>query len=146
MDESEFVVVEECTNTHDACRKSETNVTKGVAEGDEAKNSKKSCSLYSFVPTDTASKIYVFTNKGNMFMLPVSIYPEARMKEAGKSLNALVSGSDQGEEILNIITKNDFAKGRCTFATREDLSKRRDGRVRRKKIQNHGVRLRTATN
>ena len=56
-------------------------------------------------------------------MLPVSSIPEARMKEAGKSLNALVSGLDQGEEILNIITKNDFAKGLMYFATRGGLVK-----------------------
>ena len=123
VDESEFVVVEECTILMTRSGNLKRMSQKALQKGMEAEELEEKLQPVFLVPTDTASKIYVFTNKGNMLMLPVLSIPEARMKEAGKSLNALVSGLDQGEEILNIITKNDFEKGLMYFATRGGLVK-----------------------
>ncbi len=126
VDESEFMVVEDCaivlTRGGNLKRMSPKALQKGIEAG-ELEEKQQPVTL---LQTDTASKLYIFTNKGNMMMMPTVSVPEARMKEAGKSLNALMSGIDAGEEILNIITKTDFEKKLMYFATSGGLVKATD--------------------
>ena len=58
-----------------------------------------------------------------MMILPVTSVPESRMKDAGKSINALISGVDGDKVILNILTKNDFDSKLMYFATANGLVK-----------------------
>lgn len=123
VDESEFMVVEECavilTRGGNLKRMSQKALQKGM----EAEDLDEKLQPALLVPTDTASKLYIFTNKGDMVMMPVTGIPEARMKETGKSLNALIPGVDADEVILNILTKNDFESELMYFATAGGLVK-----------------------
>ncbi|MEG2360294.1 MAG: DNA gyrase subunit A [Christensenella sp.] len=123
VDESEFMVIEECTvmltRSGNLKRMSQKLLQKSM-EGDDIEEKFKPIML---VSTDTAEKVYLFTNKGNMIMMPTVGIPEARMKEAGKSLNALIPGVDADEQVLNILTKNDFESNLMYFATAGGLVK-----------------------
>ncbi len=123
VDESEFVVSEECavvlTRGGNLKRMSPKALQKGIEAG-ELEEKQKPALLLS---TSTDKKLYIFTNKGNMYTMPVSAAPEMRVKENGRSLNALVSGVETDEEIINIILKEDFEAGLMYFATRDGMVK-----------------------
>ncbi len=123
VDESEFMVVEECTVMLTRGGNLKRMSQKALQKGMEAGDLEEKLQPVLLVPTDTGAKIYIFTNKGDMIMMPVTGVPEARMKEAGKSLNALVPGVDADEVILNILTKNDFESKLMYFATQGGLVK-----------------------
>ncbi len=142
VDESEFMVVEECaiilTRSGNLKRMSQ----KALQKGTEAGELEEKLQPVMILQTDTVSKLYLFTNKGNMMMIPVLSVPEARMKETGKSLNALMSGIDAGEEILNIVTKADFEKKLMYFVTAGGLVKATDMKefdVKKSKIMACGL-------
>ncbi|MEA5004701.1 MAG: DNA gyrase subunit A, partial [Christensenella sp.] len=142
VDESEFMVVEDCaiilTRGGNLKRMSQKALQKGI----EAGELEEKLQPVMILQTDTANKLYLFTNKGNMMMMPALSVPEARMKEAGKSLNALMSGIDAGEEILSIITKADFEKKLMYFVTAGGLVKATDMKefdVKKSKIMACGL-------
>lgn len=123
IDESEFMVVEECTVILTRNGNLKRMSPKALQKGMEAGELEEKFQPVLLVSTDTAGKLYLFTNKGNMMILPVASVPEARMKDAGKSINALISGVDADEVILNILTKNDFGNKLMYFATANGLVK-----------------------
>ncbi len=123
VDESEFMVVEECTLILTRGGNLKRMSAKALQKGMEAEELEEKLQPAMLIKTDTASKVYLFTNKGNMLMMAVSSIPEARMKEAGKSLNAIMTGIDSDEEILSIVTKNDFECKLMYFATKSGLVK-----------------------
>lgn len=123
VDESEFMVAEECTVMLTRGGNLKRMSQKALQKGMEAGDLEEKLQPVLLIPTDTGSKIYIFTNKGDMIMMPVTGIPEARMKEAGKSLNALIPGVDADELILNILTKNDFESKLMYFATAGGLVK-----------------------
>ncbi|BDF58284.1 DNA gyrase subunit A [Christensenellaceae bacterium] len=142
IDESEFMVIEECavilTRGGNLKRMSQKALQKGIEAGELEEKLQPEMLLQ----TDTASKLYLFTNKGNMIMMPVLSVPEARMKEMGKSLNALMPGIDADEKILNIITKADFDKQLMFFVTAGGLVKATDMKefdVKKSKIMACGL-------
>ena len=142
IDESEFMVIEECavilTRGGNLKRMSQKALQKGIEAGELEEKLQPEMLLQ----TDTASKLYLFTNKGNMIMMPVLSVPEARMKETGKSLNALMPGIDADEKILNIITKADFDKQLMFFVTAGGLVKATDMKefdVKKSKIMACGL-------
>lgn len=142
IDESEFMVIEECavilTRGGNLKRMSQKALQKGIEAGELEEKLQPEMLLQ----TDTASKLYLFTNKGNMIMMPVLSVPEARMKETGKSLNALMPGIDADEKILNIITKADFDKQLMFFVTEGGLVKATDMKefdVKKSKIMACGL-------
>ncbi len=123
IDESEFVVSEDCaivlTRGGSLKRMSPKALQKGI-EANDIEEKQKPAML---VSTNTAEKLYIFTNLGNMYMLAATSVPEAKIKDAGKSLNALMTGVEANEEILSILTKADFADGLIYFATAGGLVK-----------------------
>ncbi|MEG0833837.1 MAG: DNA gyrase subunit A [Christensenellaceae bacterium] len=123
VDESEFVVVEECAVMLTRGGNLKRMSAKALQKSSEISEVEEKMQPALLISTDTASKIYIFTNKGNMYTLPVMSVPEARMKDSGKSLNAIINGIDADEGILNIITKQDFEKETMLFATRQGLVK-----------------------
>ncbi|MDL2237192.1 DNA gyrase subunit A [Christensenellaceae bacterium OttesenSCG-928-K19] len=123
VDESEFVVSEDCTVVLSRGGNLKRMTQKALQKGLEANEIEEKHKPALLVSTNTAQKLYVFTNTGNLYLLPVTTVPEARIKEAGKSLNALMTGIEQGEEILTIITKDDFVAGLMYFATESGLVK-----------------------
>lgn len=142
IDESEFMVIEECavilTRGGNLKRMSQKALQKGIEAGELEEKLQPEMLLQ----TDTASKLYLFTNKGNMIMMPVLSVPEARIKETGKSLNALMPGIDVDEKILNIITKADFDKQLMFFVTAGGLVKATDMKefdVKKSKIMACGL-------
>ena len=143
VDESEFVVSEDCavvlSRGGNLKRMSQKALQKGI-ESNEIEEKHKPALL---VSTNTAQKLYLFTNLGNLYVMPVASVPEGRIREAGKSLNALVSGIEAGEEILSIVTKGDFAAGLMIFATEGGLvkaTKMEEFDVRKSKIMACGLR------
>ncbi len=76
----------------DAKRKPQAHVAESPTKGMETGELEEKFQPVLLVQTDTAGKLYLFTNKGNMMILPVTSVPESRMKDAGKSINALISG------------------------------------------------------
>jgi len=143
VDESEFVVAEDCavvlTRGGNLKRMTHKALQKGL-EANEIEEKHKPAML---VSTNTADKLYIFTNRGSMYMLAVDVVPEGRIKEAGKSLNAITSGVENGEEILGVITKKDLSGGLMYFATKGGMVKATDIKefdVRKSKILACGLR------
>lgn len=120
-DESEFKVVEECAvilsqNLH-LKRLSTKALQKGLENGGDEKNEPRM-----LVTTDTDSKVYAFTNKGNLYILPVSSIPDGKLKGPGKPLNSIMVGVDADERILGLFDFKSF-DGNMIFATRNGLVK-----------------------
>lgn len=123
VDESEFVVASECTVIQTRNGNLKRMTQKALQKGMEAGELEEKFQPALLIPTDTAGKLYIFTNRGNMMILPVASVPEARMKEAGKSINALIPGVEADETILCILTKKDFEHKLMYFATEGGLVK-----------------------
>ena len=123
VDESEFVVASECTVIQTRNGNLKRMTQKALQKGMEAGELEEKFQPALLIPTDTAGKLYICTNRGNMMMLPVASVPEARMKEAGKSINALIPGVEADETILCILTKKDFEHKLMYFATEGGLVK-----------------------
>jgi DNA gyrase subunit A len=123
VDESEFVTAEDCAIVLTRGGNLKRMTQKALQKGLEANEIEEKHRPMILVSTNTAEKIYIFTNAGNMYMMPVGGVPEARVKEAGKSLNAIAAGVETGEEILTIVTRQDLEAGLMYFATREGLVK-----------------------
>lgn len=120
-DESEFKVVEECavilSQGFHLKRLSTKALQKGLENGSDDKNKPRM-----LVTTDTDSRLYAFTNKGNLYILPVSAIPEGRLKDAGKPLTAIMAGVDADERILGLFDFESF-DGKMIFATKNGLVK-----------------------
>lgn len=120
-DESEFKVVEECavilSQSLHLKRLSTKALQKGLENGGDDKNEPRM-----LVSTDTDSKIYLFTNKGNQYILPVGSLPEGKLKDTGKSLTAIMPGVDADERIINMFDFKSF-EGRMLFATKSGMVK-----------------------
>ncbi len=123
VDESEFVVASECTVIQTRNGNLKRMTQKALQKGMEAGELEEKFQPALLIPTDTAGKLYIFTNRGNVMILPVASVPEARMKEAGKSINALIPGVEADETILCILTKKDFEHKLMYFATEGGLVK-----------------------
>lgn len=123
IDESEFVVSEDCAIVLTRGGSLKRMSTKALQKGIEANDIEEKQKPAMLVSSNTAEKLYIFTNLGNMYMLPATSVPEARIKDAGKSLNALMSGVEANEEILSILVKDDFKAGLIYFATAGGLVK-----------------------
>ena len=120
-DESEFKVVEECavilSQSLHLKRLSTKALQKGLENGGDDKNEPRL-----LVSTDTDSKVYLFTNKGNQYILPVSSLPEGKLKDTGKPLTAIMPGVDADEKIINIFSFKSF-EGKMLFATKDGMVK-----------------------
>ncbi len=111
VDESEFVVAEECAIVLARGGNLKRMSTKALQKGIETNELDEKQKPALLVSSNTAEKLYLFTNLGNLYVMPVTAVPEARIKDAGKSLNALMSGVEAGEEILHMVTKQELAAG-----------------------------------
>ena len=49
------------------------------------------------IPTRTDDKLLLFTNLGNMLVLPVSAVPQGKLRDRGSSVHSLVSGMEKEE-------------------------------------------------
>lgn len=142
IDESEFIVASECVIVSmrggNLKRMTQNALKKGLEAGDIEERMKPK----ELVLTNTAAKLYLFTNKGNMYITGASAIPEARIKDAGKSLNALIPGVLADEKILAVLTKDDIATGHIYFATAKGLVKATEAKefdVRKTKIMACGL-------
>ncbi|MGI6153279.1 MAG: DNA gyrase/topoisomerase IV subunit A, partial [Christensenellaceae bacterium] len=122
VDESEFIVAQECVAILTRGGTLKRMTSKALQKGIEANELEERVKPKMLKETDTASKLYIFTNKGNMYQLAAEALPDARIKDVGKSLGALIPGIDSDEAILNILTKNELA-GVIYFATQKGLIK-----------------------
>jgi DNA gyrase subunit A len=120
-DESEFKVVEECavilSQSMHLKRLSTKALQKGLENGGDDKNEPRM-----LVSTDTDSRVYIFTSKGNLYILPVSSLPEGKLKDAGKPLTAIMPGVDTDECILGLFDFKSF-DGKMLFATKNGMIK-----------------------
>ena len=89
------------------------------------------------IQTMTDSSLYVFSNKGNCFMLDIAKIPETmRLKERGTLLTGLIAGLDDGEEAVAMLcAKADEMQkfGDLLFVTR-------NGQVKRTAASEYGIR------
>ncbi len=123
VDEKEFIVAEECLIMLTRGQSLKRMKQKSLQKTGENADLEEKLMPALIIPTDTNSKLYIFTNKGNMYVVPTTSIPEARLKEGGKSLNSMVSGIEEGERIINIITQKDFNTDVIYFATKNGLVK-----------------------
>lgn len=121
VNESEMKVATECavilSNNASVKRMTPKMLQKGIEAGIDEKNEPRL-----LLTTTTDMRISIFTNKGNMYTLPVESIPEYRLKEAGKSLNAIIAGVDKSEIILNMFVFKDY-KGKMLFVTKSGMIK-----------------------
>ena len=121
VDESEFKVVEECAvilcNQNHLKRMSPRALQKGLEAGIDEKNEPRI-----LVTTNTDAKLSVFTSKGNLYIMPVAQIAEARLKDAGKALPAMIAGVDKQERIVNMFVFDNY-DGNLLFATKNGLVK-----------------------
>ena len=61
------------------------------------------------IHSETRSRLIVFTSAGQLYAVPVHQIPEARLKDAGKSLSSLVPGVDPHESILCALDEKSLA-------------------------------------
>ncbi len=123
VDESEFIATEDCIITLTRGGNLKRMTLKAWQKGAEAEDLEEKLQPSLITQTDTGSKIFLFTNKGNLYTIASTAIPEARMREAGKSLNALIPGVENDEVVLNILVKQDFACEHILFASRSGLVK-----------------------
>jgi len=121
-DESEFKVVEECAVILSQSLHLKRLSTKALQKGLESNGLDDKHEPRMLLSTDTDSKIYAFTSKGNLYILPVSSIPEGRLKEAGKPLTAIMAGVDTDERILGLFDFKSF-DGQMLFATKNGMVK-----------------------
>ena len=94
------------------------------------------------LPTTTEKNIQLFTSLGNMYTLACTDLPDAKPKDKGKPLSALMAGVDAGEEIVAMFSFDDYKKGDLLFTTKSGLIKRTalgEYDVRNKKIIASGL-------
>ncbi len=144
VDESEFIVSEECVVLFSRGAFLKRMSAKALQKGMEAQEPEERLRPALLIPSDTAQKLYIFTSVGNMYVLPTQGIPEGRIKDVGKSLNALVGGIEADEEILNILTEKEIKSGgKILFATLRGLVKytpSEEFNVRKSKILACGLR------
>lgn len=143
IDESEFIVSQECVVLLTRGGTLKQMSQKALQKGSENGELEERLKARLLIPTNTAAKLYIFTNKGNMYQMPVSSIPEGRVKEVGKSLNALAGGVEADETILTILTQEQLIAGKLYFATQKGLIKAADVKefdVRKSKIMACGLR------
>lgn len=144
VDESEFIVSSECVVVLSRGGSLKRMTQKALQKGLEANELEERMKPRLLLSTNTAAMLHIFTNKGNMYRMSVSAVPEGRVREVGKSLNALAGGVEPGETILTILTKEQLASGGLLyFATQKGLVKATEMQefdVRKSKIMACGLR------
>ena len=75
------------------------------------------------IPTRTDDKLLLFTNLGNMLVLPVSAVPQGKLRDRGSSVHSLVSGMEKEESPVAILPQGD-GQGELLFLTRMGMVKR----------------------
>ncbi len=101
IDEEHFKVVEECavilTRGGLLKRMSKKALAKGVESGEpEFKNQPKK-----IIETNSESKLWLFTNRGNLYTISVSDIRESRYKDAGTPVSSLLAGFEKEEHIIH---------------------------------------------
>ncbi len=88
------------------------------------------------------TRVQIFTSLGNMYTLLCSDLPEAKPKDKGKPLSALMAGIDAKEQIVALFSFSDYANSDIVFATKNGVIKRSslaEYDVRNKKIAACGL-------
>lgn len=120
IDEEHFKVVEECaviyTKGGNLKRMSKKALAKG-AEGGET-NPKNLPSR--IIETDTDAKLWLFTNRANLYCLAVESIKESRYRDSGSSINSLLAGMEKEESIICVCTP---AKGRLLTVSQSGMVK-----------------------
>lgn len=122
VDESEFKVSAECavilSGNSSLKRMTPKALQKGIEAGVDVKNEPRL-----ILNATTSDKISIFTKNGNMYILPVESIPEGKVKEGGKTLNAIIAGVDKSEEISNIFLFKNYS-GNMIFVTKKGMVKK----------------------
>ncbi|MBT3318966.1 MAG: DNA topoisomerase 4 subunit A [Clostridia bacterium] len=87
-------------------------------------------------------RVQIFTSLGNMYTLNCTDLPDAKPKDKGKPLSALMAGINAKEQIVGLFSFSDYKGGDIVFATKNGLIKRSklsDYDVRNKKIAACGL-------
>lgn len=103
IDEEHFKVVEECavvyTRGGNLKRMSQKALQKGAEAGDIEDRNLPAV----VIETNTDEKLRVFTDKGNLYALPVSSIREWKYKDTGNTINSLIAGFEKDESVLAIL-------------------------------------------
>ncbi|MBE5781461.1 MAG: DNA topoisomerase 4 subunit A [Clostridiales bacterium] len=75
------------------------------------------------IASRTDDKLLLFTNKGNMLLLPVSSIPAGKLKDRGASLTSLISGLDKDETVVSLLSQAENT-GDLLFITKLGMVKR----------------------
>jgi len=89
------------------------------------------------IPSSSDMRVQIFTSLGNMYTLLCTDLPDAKPKDKGKPLSALMAGINAKEQIVGLFSFSDYTSGDIVFATKRGLIKRSklsDYDVRNKKI------------
>ena len=102
IDEEHFKVVEECaviyTRGGNLKRMNKKLLARG-AEGGEATDRNLPAQI---IETNTEAKLWLFTNRANLYSLDVESIKEAKYKDAGSTINSLLAGIEKGEKIISV--------------------------------------------
>ena len=122
VDESEFKVSAECavilSGNSSLKRMTPKALQKGIEAGVDVKNEPRL-----ILNATTSDKISIFTKSGDMYILPVDSIPEGKVKDCGKTLNAIIAGVDKSEEISNIFLFENYS-GNMIFVTKKGMVKK----------------------
>ncbi len=76
------------------------------------------------IPSSSDMRVQIFTSLGNMYTLLCTDIPDAKPKDKGKPLSALIAGINAKEKIVGLFSFSDYSGGDIVFATKNGLIKR----------------------
>ncbi len=76
-------------------------------------------------PTNTAMRALFFTDRGNVYQLPVSELPEGRWRDRGEHLSAFIAGYGKGERLVSVLLLDKIPEyGQMIFFTAQGMVKK----------------------
>ena len=93
---------------------------KGLAKGAEGGETAPKNLPSRIIETDTDAKLWLFTNRANLYCLAVESIKESRYRDSGSSINSLLAGMEKEESIICVCTP---AKGRLLTVSQSGMVK-----------------------
>lgn len=120
IDTSDFIASEDCfvllTRVGDLKRMSERALIKGKEAGEPEVAGRTKTMLR----LDTAAKLQLYTNRGNVYTISADWVKECKYKDNGAPLTSLIAGTEKDECVLSINTQ---VQGNMLFVTKSGLVK-----------------------
>jgi len=119
IDQEEFRVKEECAVIYTNGGNIKRMTMKALARGAEGADIEEKNRPKKVLQTDTDSRIQFFTESGNLYTAPVSAVREAKYKDAGNTIHAVLAGVEKGEKILDVMLPTE--KGRLLTVSEQGM-------------------------